>query len=266
MFVVRVIESSQRRSPRTVEHELAHRPSCGRVPARHASAVPAPSRSEAVEAVVFDMDGVIICSEELWDAVREQLAREHGGRWSGEDHRRMMGMNTQQWTEFMHHELGVGLAPPRIRDEVVRRLGESYRSALPLLPGAVGAVRELAARWSLGLASSSPKELIELVLRLAGIEECFSVVMSSEQVRRGKPEPDVYLAVLERMGVQPAAAVAVEDSGNGIRAARAARMRVIAVPNPRSPPAEEALDLADLVLPGAGALTPAAVLGACAGR
>jgi HAD superfamily hydrolase (TIGR01509 family) len=214
---------------------------------------------------VFDMDGVIISSEELWDAVREQLAREHGGRWSSEDHRRMMGMNTRQWTEFMHHELGVGLAPSQIRDEVVRRLGESYRSALPLLPGAVAAVRRLAAEWPLGLASSSPAQLIERVLELAGIRECFSVVMSSEQVRRGKPAPDVYLAVLERMGVAPAAAAAIEDSGNGIRAARAAGMRVIAVPNPRYPPAEEALALADLVLPGAGALTPAAVL-SCAGR
>jgi HAD superfamily hydrolase (TIGR01509 family) len=221
-----------------------------------------PSQSPPpIAAVVFDMDGVIISSEELWDGVRERLARERGGRWSTEAHRAMMGMNTAEWTGYMHSALGMDLAPGEIRDEVVRRLGADYRDHLPLLPGAVAAVRELAARWPLGLASSSPKDLIELVLRLAGIDKSFSVVMSSEEVDRGKPEPDVYLAVLERMGVPPAAAVAVEDSGNGIRAARAAGMRVIAVPNPLYPPAPDALAIADLVLPDATGLTTTVVDG-----
>lgn len=210
-------------------------------------------------AVVFDMDGVIISSEELWDTVRARLARERGGRWSTEAHRAMMGMNTAEWTGYMHSDLGMDLTPGQIRDEVVRRLGAAYRDHLPLLPGAVAAVRDLAAHRPLGLASSSPKELIELVLRRAGIGGCFAVVMSSEEVARGKPHPDVYLAVLERLGVPPASAAAVEDSGNGIRAARAAGMRVIAVPNPLYPPAPDALALADLVLPDATALTSAAV-------
>jgi HAD superfamily hydrolase (TIGR01509 family) len=210
-------------------------------------------------AVVFDMDGVIISSEELWDAVRERLVHERGGRWSTEAHRAMMGMNTAEWTAHMHEDLGVDLTPARIRDEVVHRLGAAYREHLPLLPGAIAAVRDLAERRPLGLASSSPQDLIELVLKLAGIEECFEVVMSSERVARGKPHPDVYLAVLKRMGIEPAAAAAVEDSGNGIRAAAAARMRVIAVPNPLYPPSPDALALADIVLPDATALTSAAV-------
>jgi HAD superfamily hydrolase (TIGR01509 family) len=210
-------------------------------------------------AVVFDMDGVIISSEELWDTVRERLARERGGRWSTEAHRRMMGMNTPEWTGYMHAELGMDLSPEQIRDEVVHRLGEGYRASLPLLPGVVRAVRDLAGRWPLGLASSSPAELIHLVLDLAGIDDCFTVVMSSEEVAHGKPAPDVYLEVLRRLGVAPAAAAAVEDSGNGIRAARAAGMRVVAIPNPLYPPAPDALALADLVLPDATALTGAAL-------
>jgi HAD superfamily hydrolase (TIGR01509 family) len=223
------------------------------------SAMAATSARPPIAAVVFDMDGVIISSEERWDTVREELARERGGRWSTEAHRRMMGMNTHEWTGYMHAELGMDLSPREIRDEVVGRLSDGYRADLPLLPGAVSAVRELAGLRPLGLASSSPAELIHLVLRLAGIAECFTAAMSSEEVARGKPAPDVYLAVLARMGVPPAEAAAVEDSGNGIRAARAAGMRVIAVPNPLYPPTSDDLALADLVLPDATALTGAVV-------
>ncbi|HMM49893.1 MAG TPA: HAD family phosphatase [Miltoncostaeaceae bacterium] len=210
-------------------------------------------------AVVFDMDGVLIATEALWDRVREELARERGGRWSSADHRAMMGMNTAEWTDYMHAELGVDLTPGRIRDEVVARLADAYRARLPLLPGAVDAVRALARRWPLGLASSSPQELIELTLELAGVRRCFAVALSSEAVERGKPAPDVYLEVLRRLSVDPWRAAAIEDSASGLRAAHAAGMRVVAVPNPDYPPAREALALADLVLPDMRSLTPDAL-------
>lgn len=220
-----------------------------------------PHTYRSVAAVVFDMDGVLISSEELWDRVRRDLVEQVGGSWSRDAHVRMMGMNTAEWTGYMHAQLGVPMDPGGIRDEVVARLAELYRARPPLLPGAVEAVRALAGSWPLGLASSSPQELIAVVLDAAGIAGAFAVALSSEAVERGKPQPDVYIEVLRRMGAAPAAAVAVEDSGSGLRAASAAGMRVIAIPNPHYPPPPDALALADLVLPDATALTPAAVQG-----
>ncbi|MGD9695916.1 MAG: HAD family hydrolase [Thermoleophilia bacterium] len=212
-----------------------------------------------IRAVVFDMDGVMISSEEIWDEVREELVRERGGAWRHEAHATMMGMSTPEWTGYMHGELGLPMDPDEIAAEVTRRLAARYRERLPLLAGVPEAVRALAARWPLGVASSSPQELIELVLDLAGLRRLFAVVVSSERVARGKPAPDVYLAALDRLGVPPAEAAAVEDSSGGLRAARAAGMRVVAIPNPIYPPSPEALGVADVVLPDARALTPEAI-------
>jgi len=199
-------------------------------------------------AVVFDMDGVLISSEEIWDVVREGLSAELGGSWSPSAHRDMMGMNTGEWSGYMHGVLGVPLAPPEIAREVVVRLIARYRATAPFIPGAVEAVRDVAGRYPLGLASSSTRTLIDAVLDQSGLAACFRVTVSSEEVDRGKPAPDVYLEALARLGVDPADAVAVEDTGGGIRAASAAGMHVIAIPNPHYPPAPEALALADRVL------------------
>ena len=214
-----------------------------------------------VRAVVFDLDGVIISSEEVWDDVRQDLVRDRGGGWRPEAHDRMMGMSTREWTAYMRDELGLDMSPPEIAAEVSRRLAERYRAGLPLLPGAVDAVRAASARWPLAVASSSPQDLIELVLELAGVRDDFTVVLSSERVPRGKPAPDVYLAALERLGTPAAEAAAVEDSTAGIQAARAAGMRVVAIPNRVYPPAPEALALADVVLRDATELTPAVLAG-----
>jgi HAD superfamily hydrolase (TIGR01509 family) len=212
-------------------------------------------------AVVFDLDGVIISSEEVWDDVRRKLVRDRGGRWRPEAHDRMMGMSTPEWTAYMRDELGLDMSPSEIAAEVSRRLAERYRARLPLLPGAVDAVRAASARWPLAVASSSPQDLIELVLELARIRDDFTVVLSSERVPRGKPAPDVYLAALERLGTPAAEAAAVEDSTAGIQAARAAGMRVVAIPNRVYPPPPEALALADVVLRNATELTPAVLAG-----
>ena len=208
------------------------------------------------EAVVFDLDGVILDSEQVWDEVREQLVVDWGGRYSPEAQQAMMGMSSREWALYMHEELGVPQKPGEINDEVVRRMLDRYRAKLPLIEGAVDAVRRLAESFPLAVASSSNRPLIDAVLAEAGIRSCFAAIVSSEEVARGKPAPDVYLEAARRLGVAPELCAAIEDSGNGIRAAHAAGMRVIAYPNPHYPPPAEALSLADAVLSSLDQLTP----------
>jgi HAD superfamily hydrolase (TIGR01509 family) len=210
----------------------------------------------AIAAVVFDMDGVLIDSEQLWDEVREQLAHEWGGRWHDRAQAEMMGMSSTEWSRYMHDVIGLAATPEEINAEVVRRLLERYRESLPLLPGAVEAVERLAQRWPLGLASSSNREVIDAVLEAAGIASCFPATVSSEEVEHGKPAPDVYLEAARRLGVEPSRCAAVEDSRNGILSARSAGMRVIAIPNSHYPPSEDVLAQADLVLHSLDELTP----------
>ena len=214
-----------------------------------------------IEAVVFDLDGVLIDSEQVWDAAREQLVRERGGRWHARAQRDMMGMSSPEWSAYMHDELGLPEPPEEINDEVVQRMSDLYRERLPLLPGAREAVERLAARWPLGLGSSSNRPIIELVLDLAGLGDYFPVSVSSEEVGRGKPAPDVYLEAARRLGVEPDRCAAVEDSHNGIRSAHAAEMRVLAIPNRQFPPDAQALALADAVLEALSDLTPESVSG-----
>ena len=208
-----------------------------------------------IDAVVFDLDGVLIDSEQLWDEVREELARERGGRWHDRAQADMMGMSSPEWSQYMHDVIGLAEPPEEINAEVVRRLQERYRERLPLLPGGREAVERLAARLRLGLASSSNREIIDLVLEESGLARFFRATVSSEEVERGKPAPDVYLEAARRLGVSPERCAAIEDSGNGIRSARAAGMRVVAIPNPRYPPDDEVLGGADLVLESLDDLT-----------
>jgi HAD superfamily hydrolase (TIGR01509 family) len=213
----------------------------------------------SVDAVVFDLDGVLIQTEELWDEVRAGLAREAGARYDSEAQRAMMGMSSLEWSRYMHEELGVPDAPAAISDEVVRRMLRRYREELPLLPGAVDAVGRLAARWPLGVASSSNRALIDAVLELSRLAPLFAATVSSEEVPRGKPAPDVYLEAARRLGADAPRCAAVEDSHSGIRSAKAAGMRVIAIPNASYPPDEEALAAADIVLRALDELTPEAM-------
>ena len=209
--------------------------------------------------MVFDLDGVLVQTEELWDEVRERFARERGGRYDAEAQRAMMGMSSLEWSRFMNEELGVPEPPERISAEVVRRMEVRYRERLPLIDGAREAVVRLAARWPLGVASSSNRPLIDAVLELSGLAQFFQATVSSEEVAGGKPAPDVYLEAAARLGVEPARCAAIEDSHSGIRSARAAGMRVIAIPNASFPPDEEALAEADVVLASLAELRPEVV-------
>ncbi len=214
-----------------------------------------------IEAVVFDLDGVLVDSEHVWDEVREALARERGGRWHDRAQADMMGMSSLEWSRYMHEVIGLAESPGEINAEVVRRLLERYRADLPLLAGAVEAVRRLHAELRLALASSSNRPVINAVLLQAGLHDLFEVTVSSEEVERGKPAPDVYLEAAGRLGVEPGACAAVEDSANGIRSAHAAGMRVVAIPNRRYLPPPDALAVADAVLDSLAELTVSVVRG-----
>jgi HAD superfamily hydrolase (TIGR01509 family) len=204
--------------------------------------------------VLFDLDGVLIDSERAWAAAREQLVREQGGAWSSDAVRAMMGMSSPEWSRYMHEELGVAMAPAQIAREVVRRLERLYRERLPLMPGAREVVASLSSRWKLGLASSANRPIIELVLDLADMREFFAASVSSEELARGKPAPDVYLEAARRIESPPSRCAAVEDSTNGLRAAAAAGMLLIALPNRDFPPTGAALGLADAVIGSLGEL------------
>jgi HAD superfamily hydrolase (TIGR01509 family) len=210
-------------------------------------------------AVIFDLDGVLLDSEQVWNEAREQLARERGGRWHERAQRDMMGMSSLEWSRYMHDVIGLANPPERISAEVVRRVVTTYGERLPLIEGAVEAVQRLAERFPLALASSSNRPVIDLFLELSGLGGWFRATVSSEEVARGKPSPDVYLEAAERLGVTPERCAAVEDSHNGILSARAARMRVVAIPNPRYPPDAKALAEADVVLASLRELTPEAI-------
>src|SRR5215472_10756508 len=212
-----------------------------------------------MDAVVFDMDGVLIDSEPVWEEVRRSLVAERGGRWQPDSQRRLMGMSTAEWSRYLAGELGVDMPPDEIARTAIAGMVERYRARLPLLPGAAAAVRRMATRWPLGLASSSPRSLIEAVLARAGLAELFATTVSTEEVPRGKPAPDVYRQAALGLGVQADRCAAVEDSTNGLRSAHAAGCRVIAVPRPEFPPEPDALALADRTLVSLDELTAALV-------
>ena len=214
-----------------------------------------------ITAVVFDLDGVILATEQLWDEVREGLARERGGRWSGRAQADMMGMSSPEWSRYMHEVVGLAEPPEEINREVVGRMLERYADRLPLIDGAVEAVGRIAAHWPLGVASSSNREVIDRALDLSGLARHFRATVSSEEVPRGKPAPDVYLEAARRLEVEPSSCAAIEDSANGIRSAHAAGMRVVAIPNAAFPPPPDAVALAATVVPSIRELTPDAVAG-----
>ncbi|WP_045875528.1 HAD family phosphatase [Pseudofrankia sp. DC12] len=218
----------------------------------------ADSEPGGAAAVIFDLDGVLIDSEQVWDDIRRGLVDERGGTWLPDSTRAMMGMSTPEWAGYLAG-LGIGMTADEAAGEVLRRLGERYGEAPPLIDGAVGAARAIAARLPLAVASSSPRVIIERVLRAAGLADTFRTFVSSEEVGRGKPAPDVYLEAARRLGVEADRCVAVEDSTNGVRAAVAAGMPVIVVPNRHFPPSAESVALTAARVEHVRDLTPATI-------
>jgi HAD superfamily hydrolase (TIGR01509 family) len=209
-----------------------------------------------IAAVIFDLDGVLLDSETTWVNVKREFTEESGGHWRERAQWDMLGMSSIEWSRYMHDQLAVPVPPETISSEVADRVAQRYRQRLPLLPGAVEAVRSLAREWPLAVASSSNRNVIDLVVEEAGLADAFAATVSSEEVERGKPAPDVYLEAARRLGVDPAACVAIEDSTNGIRSAHSAGMAVVAVPNRDFPPEPEAVALAALVIDSLEELSP----------
>jgi beta-phosphoglucomutase-like phosphatase (HAD superfamily) len=208
-----------------------------------------------IAAVVFDLDGVIVDSEIVWERVRRRYVDERGGRWPDDAQKRLMGMSTPEWARYLATEFAIeGLDPAVVADDVVSAMAREYEAHLPLIPGAAEAAHAVAGRWPVAVASSSPPRLIEVVLATIGLDVPW---VSSEQVPRGKPAPDVYLAAVARLGLAPSECAAVEDSSNGLRSAHAAGTRVVAVPRAEYPPDPDALALAALTVHDIRDLTPA---------
>jgi HAD superfamily hydrolase (TIGR01509 family) len=211
------------------------------------------------QAVIFDMDGVLMDSEQLWNQSKREVIRDAGGHWREDAPQAMMGMSSPEWSRYMRDELGVDLDVQEINRAVVDRMQQHLREHLPLLPGAVETVHALHRRWPLALASSANREIIDFALDAAGIAGDFRATISSEEVQHGKPAPDVYLEAARRLDVAADRCVAIEDSGNGMRSAAAAGMAVIAVPNDHYPPDEDGLALAAAIVHTVAEVTPALV-------
>lgn len=201
-----------------------------------------------IEAVIFDLDGLLVDSEPVWDDVRRAMADEVGTTWTSDDHKAIMGVSTREWADYMIDRLELDRPPQEVTDEVVARMIAMYRSGVPYLPGAVEAVDLAASHFRTALASGSHPALIEVVTADTPMRNKFQVIVAADEVGVGKPAPDVYLATADRLGVRPEACVCVEDSGNGVLSGVRAGMKVIAVPDPRFPPRADVLDQADVVL------------------
>jgi HAD superfamily hydrolase (TIGR01509 family) len=211
-----------------------------------------------MDGVVFDLDGVLVDSERWWDEVRRGVAAEHRRPWPADATTAMIGMSTPEWARYLVEEVGVPLSPEKTARTVIDRMAERYADGPPLLPGAVEAVRDAAGRGPVAIASSSPPRIIRAFLDATGLLDVVGAAVSSEQAGAGKPDPAVYLMASAALGVAADRCVAVEDSTNGLKAALAAGMAVLALPNPHFPPDPDVLAKATAVLTGLAEL-PAAL-------
>lgn len=203
--------------------------------------------TQPIQAVIFDLDGLLVDSEIVWNDVRSDIAEQRGVRWNADDHQAVMGVSTAEWAAYMIKRLKLELSPAEVEELVVSRMVASYRQEIPFKPGAVELVHKAAEHYPLGLASGSVRSLIDIVVNSPEFAGHFKVAVSADEVGRGKPSPDVYLETARRLGVPPEACVCLEDSGHGIDAGKAAGMRVIAVPDPRFMPGSASLARADAV-------------------
>jgi HAD superfamily hydrolase (TIGR01509 family) len=203
----------------------------------------------AIQAVIFDMDGVLVNSEEYWWQSRVEFAEKLGKHWSFDDQRAAMGRNTIEWAQVMQERLQIDMPVDEIIEKVRGGVLTRLEKHLPILPGALEAVHAAALEYRVALASGSPKLVIDTVMSLTGLNQVFEHLVYGDDMPQGKPAPDIYLETARRLGLDPASCVGIEDSSNGLRALKAAGMHVIAVPSPGFPLTDDVLSLADRVLP-----------------
>ncbi|MFV0461673.1 MAG: HAD family hydrolase [Nostocoides sp.] len=196
-----------------------------------------------VVAVIFDLDGVIVASEHLWDEGWRRVIAGHGGTWDDDDTRACQGKSVPEWAAYLGQRAGI--AADAARKEVVDFVLSAYdRGDVAILPGAADMVNEAADRVPIGMATSAPPEVIARIVQMPELSGRFSVAVSSAEVARGKPSPDVYEAAIARLGADPHVSLAVEDSSNGIRAANAAGLTVIGIEHAQYPVAGDARECA----------------------
>lgn len=201
-----------------------------------------------IEAIIFDMDGILIDSEPVWDAARARMAARLGKTWDKNDHEAVMGVSTAEWVAYMIKRLEPNMSHAEVQEEIARNMRELYTQEIPFMPLAIDTVDLAKSLYRVGLASGSIRELVDIVTTSPSLKGKFEYALSADQVERGKPWPDVYLKTCELMNVDPRNCLCIEDSGNGILAGKAAGMRVIAIPDERFPVKPEKLKEADLVL------------------
>lgn len=203
----------------------------------------------AVEAIIFDMDGVLVDTEPYWLASRTTFAARLGKSWTMDDQHHAMGRGTVEWAHVMRERLMIDMPIDEIIEQVRGGVLERIAARMPALPGALEAVHTAASACPVALASGSPTQVIHMVMGLTGLDRVFEVIVYGDEIPRGKPEPDIYFEAARRLGIAPERCLGIEDSANGLRALRAAGMKVMAVPSPGFTPAPEVLALADIVMP-----------------
>ncbi len=213
------------------------------------------------DAVLFDMDGVLVDSEPWWNEVRVAFARGYGRPWTHDDQAACMGGNSREWAEIMQARLDLAQVPvEEILDAIVAGVVGRYRdNPANVIDGAPAHVRRIAATRPVAIASSAHRAVIDAAMRALELGDVLGALVSSDEVPRGKPEPDVYLLAAARLGVAPSGCLVVEDSLNGVRAGKAAGMTVALVPNASVPPGGNARELADVIVPSLAALDPDAL-------
>lgn len=201
-----------------------------------------------VDAVIFDMDGVLVDSEAYWYQSRIEFAEKRGKAWSMDDQHAAMGRSTVEWAQVMKDRLMLEMSLDDVIDEVRGGVIARIETRLPLLPGAIEAIHKAAVAYPAALASGSPTLVIDTVMKLTGLNNVFRTIVYGDDMKRGKPAPDIYLEAAKRLGISPENCVGIEDSVNGLKSLKAAGMYAIAVPSPGFTLPPTALALADRVL------------------
>ena len=198
-----------------------------------------------IEAIIFDMDGVLVDSEVYWDKSRVEFAKDRGKTWTDEFQRLAMGRSTVGWAQVMQEKLQLDESIDEIIAEMKARVIAHYEKRMPTRPGAIESVHHMKQHYRVGLASGSPTEIIKAVMRITGLDQVFEVMVYGDGIARGKPAPDIYLEAMAQLGVTAPVTVGIEDSANGLRSLKAAGILAVAAPSPDYPLPADILALGD---------------------